>query len=88
MDELRIPSTDLRQAAAEFAKASKESQEIVDRLEKASAQLEQKWAGVTQQLFYKHYKDWRLQMKAYAGFLKNIANELSAIADRFEKADG
>jgi WXG100 family type VII secretion target len=87
MEELIVPSDDLHLVAKEFSKASKESQEIIDRLEKVTKQLEEKWSGATQQVFYKHYKDWQAHMRIYATFLKEIAQELYGLAERFEQID-
>lgn len=88
MDEILIPSDNLRRVADEFASASKESQAIMKRLEKATTQLEEKWAGATHQIFHKNYKDWRAHMQIYAVLLDSIARELNGIADRFEHVDG
>jgi WXG100 family type VII secretion target len=87
MDELIVPADELHIVATEFSTASKESQAIIDRLDKATKQLEEKWVGATQQAFYKHYTDWEAHMRIYAMLLKNIAGELHGLAERFEKID-
>lgn len=87
MDELIIPSEELHVVAKEFSTASKESQAIIDRLDKATKNLEEKWAGATQQVFYKHYTDWQAHMRIYATLLNNIAQELHGLAERFEQID-
>lgn len=87
MDELLIPSDELHFVAKEFASASKESQVILDRLEKATNQLEGKWAGATRQVFYKHYVEWQIHMRNQASILNNIAQEIHGLAERFEKLD-
>jgi WXG100 family type VII secretion target len=85
--ELSIPSNDLRRVAEAFADASKESQSILKRLEETTSDLEEKWEGATQQVFYQHYKDWHAHMEIYADLLTNISRELQGLAERFEEAD-
>ena len=87
MAELVISSEDLHRAAREFAQASKDSQAVIKRLEKATGVLEEKWSGVTQEMFYKHYREWRSQMGGFAILLNGISQQLNAIADRFDQAD-
>jgi WXG100 family type VII secretion target len=85
--EFLVSSEDLHRAALEFAQAGKDSQAVIKRLEKATGVLEDKWSGVTQETFYKHYREWRSQMGGFAVLLNGIAQQLNAIADRFEQAD-
>jgi WXG100 family type VII secretion target len=88
VDEVVIPCEDLREASEAFSAASKESLAVLERLEKATADLEAKWDGASQQTFFKNYRDWRTHMRLYAGLLADIAKEILSLAERFERADG
>ncbi len=87
MNDIMIAPDELRRAAHAFAQANKDSQAIMEKLEKAMAELEGKWGGVTQQMFFKNYKDWRQYMGSLVVLLNNTAGDMQAIAERFEKAD-
>lgn len=87
MSELLISPEELHRAAQEFSLGSKESQAIVKRLETATAELENKWAGAAQQVFFKNYKEWRQHMGGFVALLNGISQELHAMAERFEQAD-
>jgi WXG100 family type VII secretion target len=87
MPELLIPPTELHQAAEEFSKAKKETEAIIKRLEKTTSSLEDQWGGATQQVFYKHYKDWMQQVEGFNHLLGVISQEMHAMADRFEDID-
>ena len=87
MNEFLVTPVEMHEAAEAFAKASQDSQAIIDRLEKATAKLEGKWGGVTQQMFYKNYKEWHAHMSGMVELLRRVSLETQAIADRFEQAD-
>lgn len=87
MSEMRLAPDGLQQAAATLAEASRDSQDIIRRVEAAMAGLEGKWAGATQQAFHQNYRDWREYMAGTAALLKIIATELDATADRFQTLD-
>lgn len=84
---MRILTEQLQETAAAFSLASRDSQEIMKRLEDAMAGLESKWSGATQQGFHKNYRDWQQYMGGMAALLKTIAHELEAMADRYQVAD-
>jgi len=88
MSERYIPIEDLRHVAQLFSKANKESRATLKRLEEATKRLEEKWAGATSHIFFKHYTSFRSQMESSATHMELIARELEAMADRFEAVDG
>ena len=87
MSEMQIQPDELRQSAEEFNKAGKETQAILKRLDDSTGELEKKWAGAAQQIFFKQYKDLRQYMEAFSVLLGNVSLEMQAMADRYEKAD-
>lgn len=87
MGRMVIPSEDVHKLAEEFLAASKDTQAVLNRLEKATSQIEEKWSGVTQEAFYVYYKDWREHLEKFSVLLGSIAKELHVIADRYEQAD-
>ncbi len=86
-DSISLTPDDLYQAAQAFSQVSKESQALVDRLEKATAGLETKWTGVTRQMFYHQYKEWCEYTASLAGLLDGVADEMRSLAEGFEKID-
>lgn len=87
MDQLLIQPDELRKAAQEFTQASKDTAATLKRLDDATGELESKWAGVSQQVFYKQYTELRQYMAGFSALLTNIAREMNAMAERFEDAD-
>lgn len=87
MGEQKLSLTEVRQAAEEFARAGRDSQAIVNRLEKSITRLEKSWGGVTGEIFYSHFKDWRVLMQGHIALLLRISQELQALAERYEHVD-
>lgn len=87
MGEQKLSLTEVRRTAEEFARAGRDSQAIVNRLEKSIEKLEKAWGGVTGEMFYSHYKDWRVLMQGHIALLLRIAQELQALAERYERVD-
>jgi WXG100 family type VII secretion target len=85
--EQKLSPIEIRQTADEFARAGRDSQAIVNQLEKSIADLEKAWAGVSGEIFYGHYKDWRVLMQGHIALLLRIAQELQALAERYERVD-
>lgn len=87
MDDLMIAPEEIHLAAKSFHQASKDTRRIAEDLAKAIETLQVKWQGASQQLFFQDYKEWENHALGYSGLLANIALQLDAIADRFERAD-
>jgi WXG100 family type VII secretion target len=87
MTSLKVRVEDLHVAAKEFGEASKESQATLLRMEKAMTTLESKWSGASQQVFYREYKEVKTVMGGMAILLKQIARELTVLADEYKRAD-
>ena len=82
-----LSTKDIIAAAEEFESASKQSQELVAKLEKVAERLKDKWSGSAQEAFYKHHDEWQALMRGQVALLTGIAFELQALAERYEKAD-
>ncbi len=87
MPELIINPESLRDAAATFGGATDTLMTLLKDLNEATEKLEKDWAGVSQQTFYKQYEDLQKYLDAFAAISANIAKEMNAMADRFEKLD-
>lgn len=87
MAEIMISPNDLHQAAEEFSKAHKETQTLIKRLGETASALEDKWSGTSQQMFYEYYEEWVLHIEGFNHLLSLIADEMHAMAERFESID-
>jgi WXG100 family type VII secretion target len=87
MSNTKIPTQDLHEAAEEFKQAGNDTMEIAKRLEKVASQLEKKWGGASKQVFYQQYQQWNQLSGGFAILLNNIAQELHAMAERYEDVD-
>ena len=87
MADLLIQPEELYKAAQEFLKASKELQAINKRLSESTGELEKKWAGASRQVFYKRSEELKHYMEGMSVLMKNISQEMQAMAERFEHAD-
>lgn len=87
MGEQKLSLPEVRRSAEEFARAGRDSQAIVNRLEKSITKLEKAWGGVTGEIFYSHYKDWLVLMQGHIALLQRISQELQALAERYERVD-
>jgi WXG100 family type VII secretion target len=87
MTDLLIQPEELYKSAQDFLKASKDLEMINKRLSRTTSNLEKKWAGASRQVFYKRYEELKQYMEGMSGLMKNISQEMQAMAERFEKAD-
>jgi WXG100 family type VII secretion target len=87
MSEILIHGDDLQQAAGKFISASGSVQATLKELDDTVTALEKKWSGSTQQVFYRKYKDLHQAMEGMSALMKNIALEITAMADRMGEID-
>ena len=87
MTELMINPKKLREAAHSFGDATDTLMALLKNLNEAVEDLEKDWAGVSQQVFYKQYEDLWKYLDAFVAISSNVAKEMNAMADRFEKLD-
>jgi WXG100 family type VII secretion target len=85
--DLLIQPEELYKTAQDFLKASKDLMAINKRLNKSTGELEKKWAGASRQVFYKRSEELKQYMEGMSGLMKNISQEMQAMAERFERAD-
>jgi len=88
MTALTVPVQNILAAAKEYETASKESQQLLERLEKAADGLRPGWAGANRDTFFQHHKEWQALMRGQVAVLISLSLELQALASRFERADG
>ena len=87
MADMLIQPDELRKAAAEFIHAGRDTTDILKRLDDTTSELEKQWAGATQQVFFKQYRDLRGYMEGFSALMENISREMNAMAERFEEED-
>lgn len=87
MTDLMIEPNELRNAAQQFDQAGKDLDVVLKRLDETTSGLKEKWEGVSQQVFYKQYKEIHQVLEGFTFLLGHISIEMGAMADRFDKAD-
>ncbi len=87
MADLLIQPEALYKSAQDFLKASKELDAINKTLSGSTGGLQKKWEGASRQVFFKHYEELKQYMEGMSGLMKNISQEMQAMAERFEHAD-
>jgi WXG100 family type VII secretion target len=87
MSGVAVSTQDIAAAAREFELACRESQQLLERLERVAGGLGEGWAGQSGETFFKHLAEWQGLMRSQAGMLVSISLELRALADRFQRAD-
>lgn len=88
MSGAAISLPEIVEAAKEFERASKDSQQLVERLDKVVEGLRGNWSGEARDLFFTHHRDWQTLMQAQTLLLARISAELLGLADRYQQADG
>lgn len=85
MAKIMIPIDLLFETAREVAKSRKEMTALKLRLEKKMKLLEKSWSDASSQQFFDYYREVDQQLGATGPILEMIAEQLQAIADRYEK---
>jgi WXG100 family type VII secretion target len=85
---MKINIEDIQTTAAEFKKASEDTEDMIVRLQQAVKKLEESWEDAGQQTFYKYYQEWHTHISGFSQLLEVIGTELDAIAARYMEADG
>jgi WXG100 family type VII secretion target len=83
---MRAMPGELKKASQEFRGASRETRDIVQKLEKTITNLESCWQDASQQKFFGYYKEWHQHIQGFSQILDEIAAELDAVADRYANA--
>jgi WXG100 family type VII secretion target len=87
MTDTQVQPEELYKSAQDFSKASKDLQAINKRLIRSTSNLENKWAGASRQVFYRRFEELKEYMEGMSSLMKNISQEMQAMAERFQKAD-
>lgn len=88
MANIRIKPDQVRAVASTFRQKSQESQQMIANLEAQVNGMQPDFEGMTSQKFYSDYQDWRSKMQQFTQLLDGIAQQLDAIATKFEQTDG
>jgi WXG100 family type VII secretion target len=84
---LSIDPAILIAAAKEFDLAESDLQAILEKLDTTTSSLKEQWDGAAQQEFYKQYTELRQYLSAFSVLLSQISLEMTAMAERYDKAD-
>ena len=87
MTELMVDPEKMREAAHSFGQATDTLKTVLKDLNDAVEKLEKDWSGLSQQAFYKQYEDLQQYLDAFSSISSDIAKEMNAMADHFEKLD-
>jgi len=87
MVRIRIAPDQIHYVANQFAQAAEESRRIASRLQSQMNALGAEWDGVVKERFYQEWQRWHSDTLRGGELLLSIAQQLSAIATRFEAAD-
>ncbi len=88
MARIVITPERVREVANQFRQSGQQSQEIINRLESTLNSLYSDWEGMSEQRFMDYYNDSKSIMQKFVELMEKIAQELTAIAERFAAADG
>ena len=87
MPEMIIVPEAVNEAGKEFQKAYQDNLAASEHLDKVVKDLQSKWSGTTNQVFYTQYQEWKKMFEGVNFMLKLITDELDAISDRYSKSD-
>lgn len=86
-DLIKIEPERIKEIAARFTASSQESIALSRELRSLIDGITGEWEGKSQERFYSSYKDAHVQLESVSTVLKDVGDELKAIAERFSKAD-
>lgn len=86
-DLIKIEPERIKEIAARFTASSQESIALSRELKSLIDGITGEWEGKSQERFYSSYKDAHVQLESVSTVLKDVGDELKAIAERFSKAD-
>lgn len=84
---MKISPSELQKASQIFKAASRETDEMMTKLEKVIKDLESTWEDAGQQVFFQYYQEWHSHIGGISQLLNLTADELNAIAERYFQAD-
>lgn len=87
MAKILVTPQQLDEIGQQFMSASERNHEMAKKLRGLVDGLQGQWEGVSQERFYQSYNDAHLQLDHVSGMLKEVADELMAIATRFRTVD-
>lgn len=84
---MKIPTEQLQITSQTFFDAAQKVEKISEELKEAIDGLNTEWEDANQQYFFQHFQTWDEHSGGFSEGLKLIANEMLAIAQRYQKAD-
>ena len=84
---MKIPTEKLQITSQTFFDAAQKVGKISEELKEAVDELTTEWEDANQQYFFQHFQTWDEHSGGFSEGLKLIANELLAIAQRYQQAD-
>ncbi|MBB6020894.1 WXG100 family type VII secretion target [Paenibacillus sp. JGP012] len=86
-DRIKIEPERIKEIATRFLASSQENIALSRELKSLIDGITGEWEGKSQERFYSSYKDAHVQLESVSTVLKDVGDELNAIAERFNKAD-
>lgn len=87
MAKILVTPQQLDEIGEQFLTASEQNLAMSKKLRGLVDGLHGEWEGVSQERFYQSYTDAHLQLDNVSAMLKEVADELMAIAVRFRTVD-
>ncbi|MDQ0110661.1 WXG100 family type VII secretion target [Paenibacillus harenae] len=87
MTVIKITPEELDRIGGQFLKCSEYNKTMASDLEKLIKNLSAQWQGSSKERFYKSYTSAEQELKNVSVMLKDVGDELKAIAERFRQAD-
>lgn len=86
-DRIKIDHEHVRQIGERFQRSSEQSLTLAKELKSLIDGLTGEWEGASRERFYSSYQDADKELASTAKVLKDVGDELTAIAERFKQAD-
>jgi WXG100 family type VII secretion target len=84
---IKISPDELDRIGEKFLQCSNYNKDMALELEKLIKDLSTQWLGASKERFYKSYTSAELELNNVTVLLKDVGDELVAIAKRFREAD-
>lgn len=87
MAEIIVSPAQLRQVSGQFRQESQNSRDLIQRLDTSLNSMQAEFQGMTSRSFYSNFQASKTNMNQFVQLLEQVAQEMDAIAQRFEAAD-
>lgn len=86
-DKIKVDPERLTEIGDRFLTSSEESISMAKELKSLIDGVTGEWEGKSRERFYSSFKDAHVQLESISTVLKDVGDELKAIAERFKQAD-